>query len=92
MHCSLFEEKLLQACEKVGELFFKAGDPTNGWMYLQPVADSDRARELLSAIGDDSFGQSSGSYRIEASGEGRTAAWVALARLLMNLDEFITRE
>ncbi len=45
-----FEEKLLQACEKVGELFFKAGDPTNGWMYLQPVADSDRARELLMQI------------------------------------------
>jgi hypothetical protein len=44
------EDRLLDACQVVGERMIAAGRISEGWMYLRPVGDTDRAVELLRGL------------------------------------------
>jgi len=44
------ESGLLEACKEVGTLLFRAGNPEQGWVYLQPVGDRELAKNLLMEI------------------------------------------
>lgn len=44
------ESGLLEACREVGTLLFRAGNPGEGWVYLQPVGDRALVKELLMEI------------------------------------------
>jgi len=44
------ERGLLDACRKVGELFWKAGQIREGWMYMRPVGDRQAAASLLANV------------------------------------------
>lgn len=41
------ERGLLEACQDVGELFFKKGQIREGWMYMRPVGDREIAAKAL---------------------------------------------
>ena len=44
------EDRLLEACKTVGELFFTEGRIEEGWMYLQPLGDQKFAESLLRKV------------------------------------------
>lgn len=44
------EDGLLAACREVGTLLCKAGQVREGWMYLQPVGDTELAEKLIRAV------------------------------------------
>jgi hypothetical protein len=44
------ERGLIDACRRVGELFWSAGKIREGWMYMRPVGDRDLAASLLASI------------------------------------------
>jgi hypothetical protein len=41
------EDKLLEACRELAQLFFEAGNLNEGWIYLQPVGDAAFGRKLI---------------------------------------------
>ncbi len=44
------ERGLIDACQVVGELFFKKGRVREGWMYMRPVGDRDIAAAALAHV------------------------------------------
>ena len=44
------EEGLLGACREVGEMLIRQGKVRDGWMYLRPVGDKQRAAELIRTV------------------------------------------
>jgi hypothetical protein len=44
------EDGLLAACREVGTELLKAGNLQEGWMYLQPLADRELIRELVTGV------------------------------------------
>lgn len=44
------ERGLLDACRRVGELFLKAGQIREGWMYMRPVGDREVAAQALQLV------------------------------------------
>ncbi|GEM_PF-742465 len=67
------EDCLVDACQIVGEAMIKDGHIRDGWMYLRPVGDAKRAKQLLHSIlpDDDNTEQ----IIDVAIGQGVSPAW-----------------
>ncbi len=44
------ERGLLDACRRVGELFFQEGKIREGWMYMRPVGDRELSARVLATV------------------------------------------
>lgn len=67
------EDRLVQACQKVGEAMIAAGLIRDGWLYLRPVGDAARAKQLLHSIEADE--QNVEQLIDVAIGHGVSPAW-----------------
>lgn len=67
------EDRLVEACRVVGEQMVADGHIREGWMYLRPVGDPQRARELLQSLKIDD--ENADSIIEVAIGNGVCPAW-----------------
>ena len=44
------EDRFLDACREIAQLYFQQGNLNEGWIYLQPICDDPVAKELLESV------------------------------------------